>query len=91
MLTDVQKRYRLDISRFLLSRYEDDPGDLIDRVVTQDQTWVHHFDQSKKCKACNGSTLAHPLPRSFREFLRKGSDGLSLLDSQGVNMVDYLE
>ena len=32
-----------------------------------------------------------PLPRSLRQFLRKGSDGLSLLDSQGVIMVDYLE
>ena len=30
MLTDDQKRYRLDISRYLLSRYEDDPGDLSD-------------------------------------------------------------
>ena len=27
MLTDDQKRTRLDISRHLLSRYEDDPGD----------------------------------------------------------------
>ena len=26
MLTDDQKRSRLDISRYLLSRYEDDPG-----------------------------------------------------------------
>ena len=28
MLTDDWKRTRLDISRYLLSRYEDDPGDL---------------------------------------------------------------
>ena len=44
MLTNDQKRTRLDISRYLLSRYEDDPGDFIERVVTQDDTWVHHFD-----------------------------------------------
>ena len=30
MLTDDQKRSRLNISRCLLSRYEDDPGDFID-------------------------------------------------------------
>ena len=29
MLTNDQKRTWLDISRYLLSRYEDDPGDLI--------------------------------------------------------------
>ena len=41
MLTEDQKRSRLDISRYLLSRYEDDPEEFMDRVVTQDETWVH--------------------------------------------------
>ena len=38
MLTDDQKRSRLDISRYLLSSYEGDPCDFIDRVVTQGDT-----------------------------------------------------
>ena len=38
MLTDDQKRSRLDISRYLLSQYEDDSGDCIDRVVIQYET-----------------------------------------------------
>ena len=57
MLTDYQKRTRLDISRYLLYRYEDDPGDFIDRVVTPKMN--HGFitlTQSRKCKTCNGST-----------------------------------
>ena len=41
MLADDQKRTRFDLSLYLLSRYEDDPGDLIERVVIQDETWVH--------------------------------------------------
>ena len=44
MLTDDQKRPRLDIPRYLLSPYEDDPGNFIERVVTQDETLVNHFD-----------------------------------------------
>ena len=36
MLTDDQKRTRLDIYRYLLSCYEDDHGDLIQGVVTPD-------------------------------------------------------
>ena len=60
MLTNDQKTTRLNISRYLLSRFEDDPGDFIKRVVTQDETWVHHVDQESKCRANNGSTLAHP-------------------------------
>ena len=38
MLTDDQKRNWLNISRYLLSCYEDDPGDFTERVVTQDET-----------------------------------------------------
>ena len=44
MLNDYKKMTLLDISRYHLSCYEDDPGDFIERVVTQDDTWVHHFD-----------------------------------------------
>ena len=40
MLTVDQKRCRLNIAKYLLSRYEDDHGGFIDRVVTQDETWM---------------------------------------------------
>ena len=55
MLTDDQESTWLDISRYLQSRYEDDPSAFIERAVTQDETWVHHLDpeskmQSKKWK-----------------------------------------
>ena len=40
MLTDDQKMTQLDISRYLLSRYEDDPGNFMEGVVTQDESWV---------------------------------------------------
>jgi hypothetical protein len=43
--TDDQKWTRLE--RFLLSRYEDEL-DFIYRIVTQDKTWVHHFDPASK-------------------------------------------
>ena len=72
MLTKDKKRTQLDVSRYLLSRDEDDPGDFIERAVTQDKTWVHHFDPSQKCRTNNGSTLAHPLLRNLRAFIQQG-------------------
>ena len=51
MLNDNQKRTWLDISRYLLSCNEDDPGNFIERVVTQDETWVHHFDSESKMQS----------------------------------------
>ena len=47
MLIEDQKRSRLDISRYLLSRYQDDPEEFMDPVVTQDGNWVHHFDPDR--------------------------------------------
>ena len=60
MLIDDQKRNRLDISRYLLSRHEDDSEKFMERVVTQDEIWIHHFDPEYKNQTCIGSTLAHP-------------------------------
>ena len=54
MLTDDQKSTRLDISRYLLFCYEDD---FIERVVTQDETWVPHFDPESKLQSKH---LKHP-------------------------------
>ena len=50
-LTKDQKRSRLEISRYLLARYGDDPGDFIGRVVTQDEAWVRHFDPESKMQS----------------------------------------
>ena len=57
MLTDDQKRAWLNIFRHLLSRYEDDPCNSIERVVTQAETWFTTLTLSQKCGAYNGSTL----------------------------------
>ena len=89
MLTEDQERSKLNISKSLFFRYEDDPEDFMDRVVTQDNTWVHHFDPKSKSKACSGSTRAHPFLRNLREFFffsREG-DGLYVLVYSGSNHV----
>ena len=38
LLIDDQKRTQLNISKYLLTRCEDDPGDFIEQVETQDET-----------------------------------------------------
>ena len=44
MLTKDQKKSRLDISKYPLYLCEDYSEEFMRRVVTQDETWVHHFD-----------------------------------------------
>ena len=48
MLSKDQNFSRLDISKYLLSLYEDDSGECMHRVVTQDETWVYHVDPEAK-------------------------------------------
>ena len=48
MLTNDQKRTRLDISWYGLSHYEDDPGYFTEQVVIQDEACVHNFDSESE-------------------------------------------
>ena len=66
MLTHDQKRNQVDISRYLLSHNEDDPGDFIRQVVTQDETWVHHFDPKSKVLSKQWIHPGSPPPRKFK-------------------------
>ena len=72
MLTDDQKKTQLVISRHLLSHYEDDPGDFIEQVVTQDETWGHHFDPESKMQSKQWKHPGSPLLRNLRGFIKQG-------------------
>ena len=71
MLTDDQESTRLDISTYLQSRYEDDPGAFIKRVVTQDETWIHHFDPEKKMHSKQWKYPTRP-PKKFKRVHSAG-------------------
>ena len=63
MLTDDQKRTRLNISTYLLSRYEDGPCDFIEIAATPEETWVHHFESESTMTVateCGFEILPHP-------------------------------
>ena len=91
-MTNDQKRSRLDISRHLLSRYEDDPGDFIDRVVSQYETWVHHFYPESKMQSTQWKNPGSPPPKKFKRVPSAGKVMASVFwDSQGVIMIGYLE
>ena len=87
MLTDDQKRTGLDISRYLLSSYEDDTGNL-----TQIETWVHHFDPESKMQSKQWKHPGSTPPKKFKRVRSAGKVMASIIwDSQGVIIIDYLE
>ena len=87
MLTDDQKRTRLDISRSLLSHHEDDPGNFIKRVVTQDEAWVHHFDLEAIMQSKQWKHPGSPPPKKFKRVHSAGKVmALIFWDSQSSEM-----
>ena len=75
MLTPEQKQFRVQISQQLLQRFRADPDDFLSRLVTQDETWIHHFDPESNVEACNGSIRGlHPHANSGLQLeLKKSS------------------
>ena len=72
-------------------RYEDGPSDFIERVVTQDETWVHHFDPN--AEQTMESAWLNP-PKKCKRVHSAGKVMTSIFwDIQGVIMIDnmYLE
>ena len=61
------------------------------RVVTQDETWVHHFDPEAKKQGMQWKHPGSPLLRNLRVSSAGKVMTSMFLGSQVVIMVDYLE
>ena len=48
-------------------------------VVTQAETWVHHFDPEAKKQSMQQKHPASPSPKKFESFSCREGDGLYLL------------
>ena len=60
MLTDDQKRKRHVISQQLLDRMCSDKEEFLSSIVTQDETWVHHFEPESKQQSKAWKHLGSP-------------------------------
>ena len=55
LLTPLQKQERVECAKALLIMRQDNQDDFFDKLITPDETWVHHYDsetnvQSKQWK-----------------------------------------
>lgn len=92
LLSVEQKRARLSISRECLEMFEADPPDFLDRFVTMDETWVHHYTPESKLQSKQWKKPDEPAPKKAKTVSSAGKVMASVFwDSKGVIMVDYLE
>src|SRR6185436_4921816 len=65
-LSEEQKHARMEVSQTLLDRYNEDRDDFINRIVTVDETWVHHYDPETKQASMQWKHAGSPPPKKFR-------------------------
>jgi len=65
VLSDEQKERRVQASRDMLERVESDPN-ILDYVVTGDESWVYQYDPETKRQSEEWHTSASPRPKKAR-------------------------
>lgn len=91
MLTSVQKADRVDASSELLELCRSDPSDFCSRIVTGDETWLHHWDPESKQESMQWKHFDSPPPKKFRTQPSAGKIMATIFwDSSGVLLIDYL-
>lgn len=92
MLTDEQKKKRVDISRANLEKFQADQEKFLSRFVTMDETWIHHFDPETKQQSMTWKRASSPTPKKFKVTSSAGKVMASVFwDAEGIIMVEYLE
>jgi len=66
MLTDEQKQNRVDVFTDLLCCLQAQPQIFLDRIVMQDETWVHHFDLETKRQSMVWIHVSSSTPKKLK-------------------------
>ena len=64
LLTPDQKLTRLVMSEANLARFEADPDRFVERFLTQDECWVHHFEPETKKQSMQWKHSTSPVPKN---------------------------
>lgn len=84
LLTEDQKRNRVEVCTELKARCEADPN-FISNIVTGDESWVYGYDPETKQQSSQWKSPASPRPKKARQVLSKTKSMLiCFFDVKGV-------
>ena len=90
MLTAEQLKTRVDICEENLQRFHDNP-DLLKRIITCDEMWVHHYDPQSKRESEAWKSLGSPRLKKVRQQKSAGKVMLiSFFDYRGSIYQHYV-
>ena len=84
------RQQRVESSQELLEVYNANPEDFHTRLVTGDETWLHHLDPDTKKESMQWKHSGSLPPKKFRTQ-PSASKVMALVfwDSKGITMIDY--
>ncbi|XP_048241256.1 histone-lysine N-methyltransferase SETMAR-like [Haliotis rufescens] len=89
-LNAQDRHQRVVSSRELLDIYRADPENFHARLVTGDETWIHHWDPETKKDSKQWKNKTSPPPKKFKTQPSAGKIMATVFwDSKGVLMIDY--
>ena len=91
LLTPFQKRERVECSKMNLEMCQEDESKFFKTLITQDETWVYHYDPETKVQSMQWKHLNSPPPKKARVQPSAGKVMLTVFwDQDGVVMTDFL-
>lgn len=92
LLTIDQKRERVRTSQHCLDMFKRNPADFLRRIVTIDETWIHHYTPESKESAKQWVGPGGSAPKRPKTQQSAGKVMASVFwDSSGILFIDYLE
>jgi len=92
MLSDEMQAEIFRISRELLERFEEEGEDFLKRIITGDETSIHHYDPENKRQSMEYRHKESPQPKKFKTQASAGKVILiAFWNSERVVLADCLE
>jgi histone-lysine N-methyltransferase SETMAR len=89
-LTDEHKMNRLGLSLQHLCRYADEGEDMLNRIITGDESWVHHYQPESKRASMQWKHPSSPCVQKFKVTPSAGKVMLTVFwDCQGVLLTNF--
>ena len=92
MLTQEHKEHRMQVFRDLLNQYEAEGDSFLDRIITGDETWCHHYEPESKRQSMKWRHVKSPSKKKFKTLLSVGKVMCTVFwDRKGVILLDFLK
>ena len=83
------RQQRVESSQELLEVYNANREDFHSRLVTEDETWLHHWDPDTKKEFMQWKHPGSPPPKKFRTQPSASKVMTLFWDSKGIILIDY--